>query len=449
MADTEINVRLNTEGNPEGAEEVAKSLFAVEDAAKAASRQADVDAVKAKQAVAVQRQQAESLREVAEGQQRIILANLAGVLAKQTEQYKGMSSEIDLVIDGSRNFLETLASTGDPVKASLALIGTAIGGVVMAYVEAEKVAAGITKREKEDLKNIAALRTQYAQQLRTENLVAFFQTETDALYAQEKTLARIIRLRASERQLAAIEQNAAGAAAVAAGGSPAAAAAANVGIQTTNRVATLQDDLAQVNKAVETAKKLAETTRLNADALSEAGYNADAAIKARAAADVAETAAADLAADQPIRTAQIINQIKGVQIQGDTAINDIGAAGLQALTGAAEKQRDVLQAEVDRLGTNASVGARSTLAILDQILKDGQIRADEVAKYNTSIGLLNRRQELNNAEVLAAFEEGRKLSAAYGTEILGVKRALAAQAASFQQQADALNQQQQSRQSGY
>lgn len=441
MADQDINFRLNTEANTEGAEKAAKSLFAVEDAAKAASRQADVDAVKAKQAVEVQRQQAESLRDIADGQQRIIAAGLAQVLGKQADQFRGMSPEIDLVIDGSKNFLSTLAATGNPVTASLALIGTAINGVVTAYQEAEKVAAGIAKREREDLKNIAELRAQYAQQLRTENLAAFFQKETTALDDQEKVLSRIMRLRASERELAAIEQKAAGAAAVEAGGSAAGAAAANVGIQTINRVQALQDDLAKVNADVSSAQEKAEALRLAAVALNQSGNDAAAAIAATKAADEAEKAAGELKAEQPTRVAAIINQIKGAQIEGDTAINEVAAAGLKGLTEVATKQRDALKTEVDRLGANASSGARATLAILDEILKSNGIQADEVAKYNQSIGQMNRQQELGNKAVLEAFEEGRKLSAAYGTEILGVKRDLALQAASFQQEIDRLKQQ--------
>lgn len=448
MAD-DINFRLNTEGNTEGAEAVEKSIFAAEDAAKSASRQADVDAVKAKQAVEVQRQQAESLREIADAQQRIILAGLADVLGKHTQQWKGMSPEIDLVIDGSKNFLNTLASTGDPVKASLALIGTAIGGVVTAYQEAEKVAAGIAKREKEDLKNIAELRAQYAQQLRTENLSAFFRRETDELDEQEKVLERIVRLRASERELAAIEQRAAGAAAVDSGGSPAAAAAANLQVQTANQVQSLLDDLAKVNADVENARTLALDLKLKAQALNQPGNDAAAAIEASKAADEAQKALLELQADQPTRTVEIINQIQGVLTESDTLFRDLAASGLKGLTEVAARERDALQAEVDRLGANASSGAKSALAVLEKILADGQIRADEVAKFNEAQGLLNRQQELSNAAVLAAFEEGRKLSEAYGTELLGVKRQLELMGASFRQQFDALRQQSSSNQSGY
>ena len=405
MADpNDILLNLKTTGDTSGAEAVEKSLFAAEDAAKQASRQADVDLVKGKQAAEVQREQAETLAQIAQGQERIVAANLADALGKVSNQFRGMSPEVDLAIDASKNFLNTLASTGNPVTASLALIGTAIGGVVTAYQEAAKTTKEIAKEEQENLKKIKELRADWAQDVRTQGLVDFFKKENDQLNEQEAALNRIVRINASERELAAKQQAASGAAAVAASGSPEAAAAANIQTAATNQANGLFDQLAQVRQAVTNAEKLASDTALAAQALNQSGNNAKEAIDTTKAAVEAEKALKELKADLPTREIEIINQIKGGQLDFITQVKAQGTAGQQAVTEAVTAERDALAAEVAARGSQASSGAKAALEILNKILEKDGVTAAELAQLGQAQAQLRGTQEQANTLVKEGFE---------------------------------------------
>jgi hypothetical protein len=426
MANPEdIKFKLTTEGDASGAEEVAKSIFKAEDAAKQASRQADVDLVKQRQAAAAQKEQAETLREIADASQRVVAANLAGALGKIAGEFQGISAEADLALTGTQNFLSVFASTGNPIAASLALIGTAVNGVMDAYREAEKVVKASDEETAKRLQKISELRANYAREVREANLQAFFARELDELEATELALGRIAKIRQSERDLEAARTANAGAAAVAAGTTTEqGAAAGNVQAAADAAVAKIRADLALA--AASQQKVADEALKLTQEAqLLEA--NTDAQVKALEAAGAKQAEAERLALDLDAQREISTNRIAQVVEEAKASIAELGRSQLDDLTKAVQTERDALRAEVDRLGTNASSGARAALAILDQMLRDGMVSADELGRYSEAQGRLNGMQEKNNAAVLAAFQKAEAQSAAFLQSLVPIAARLEAQ----------------------
>jgi hypothetical protein len=412
MADPEdIKFKLQTEGDTSGAEAVEKSIFKAEDAAKQASRQADVDLVKQRQAIAAQKEQAAVLREIADGQQRVVAANLAGALGKIAGEFQGISQEADLALTGTQNFLNVFASTGNPITAALALVGTAVNGVMDAYREAEKTVKASDEATAARLRKIADLRAEYARNVREEGLEAFFKRQLDALTETEQALIRIAQIRASERDLAAARTEASGAAAVDAGKTTAEGAQAlALSQEVTNQVTAIQDELALAATAQQKIQDEATALKQEAALLIE---NSDKQKQVLASANAkqqeADKALLDLNAAQEVG----LNKIETLKTRGVASVEEISQASLTALTAATQKSRDAIKAEVDRLGTNASAGAKSTLALLDSILKDGIVRADEQAKLAEAQGRMNGMTEKANAQVLAALEDLAKNQTAF------------------------------------
>ena len=416
---SDIEIRLKTTGDPSGAEQVQKSIFGVRDAAKQASDAADVEAVKTKQAteraVAVQKEQAASLREVADAAQRFQAARLAQDIGKITSQFKDLGPEADLAIAGVTNFLSTLANTGNPVVAILALVGTAVGSVVTAYKDASKQIEAIAKKEKEDLRNIAELRAAYAAQIRTENLTAFFQTELNALEQQEAALGRIFKIRASERELAAAQQQAAGSAAVAGGASPEGVAAQNLVVKLTNSIAGLQDSLAEATANTEKLEQDAITLTAKANLLVENSPEQKAALDAaNKAVEESKTATDNLAASQTLNN----NSQQQVVTQGEEAARAIADDAFARFTQTAQTEQAALKAEVDRLGTGASSNAKAALSTLAKILEDGVIKPDELAGIKDVMERIRGSREVADKTVADGFAAMEKANTALVTQII-------------------------------
>lgn len=427
MADIpDIEFKLKTTGDTTGAEEVEQSIFAAEDAAKTASRQADVDIAKGKQAEAVQRAQAESLREIADGQQRIVAANLAGAIGKIAGEFSGMSAELDMAIQGTQNFLNVFASTGNPIAATLALVGTSVNALMDAYRNASAQAKLLAKEEEAHLKKIAELRAAYARQISTENLTGFFQRELEMLDEQEAVLLRISRIRASERELEAARRASEAAAAVAGGGTTAeGAAAVNLAGQVTDQIVTIQDSLKAAATAQQKLQDEANILGLEAKALTE---NTDEQIAAVAAASAkqkeADKALEELDAQRTISSNQIQTLLAGFK----TSAAEIGQAGTQAMTEAVKAERDALAAEVARLGGNASSQAKAALALLEKALEDSVVKPDEYARIIDAQGRVSRTQEGLNTAVLEGFNATEKALAAMQNLVLPMTQRIEAMA---------------------
>lgn len=399
-----------TEVAGQKADELKKSIFGATDAAKESARQADVDVVKAQQAAEAQKAQAESLKEVVDLQQRIVAAQLAQALGQISNQFKGMSPEIELAVNAGQSFLNVFASTGDPIKATLALTASAIGSVVTAYRLAEDQVKQIAKTEQENLKHIAELRANYAAQVRAEGLEAFFSRELTELEKQEKALERIVKIRASERELEAARQATAGKEAVNNGADPNAVAAGNLETATAGKVAALEDSLTQAQAAFDAADKKVSELRNKAKLQIE---NSDAYNNTLNQIKTAEKSKLDLAAFTTVTQ----NQIQTAIEQGKQAGADISKAGLTSLTEAVTKERDVLKAEVARLGSKSSSGVREALAAIEKILADGVIKPEELAALREAQFRVRSSQEASNALVKEGFLATEKALASVLTVI--------------------------------
>jgi hypothetical protein len=428
----DIEFKLKTTGDTSGAEEVKKSLEWANDEAQEAQRQSDVAVAKQRQANEAQKVQAATLREIADAQQRIVAGQLAEAIGKIAEEFKGMGAEADLALTATQTFLTTLAATGNPIAASLAVAGTALNALMDTYREATELDKKLKKDQEESLKSIAELRADYVRQIREERLTEFFQRELDALGLQEAALNRIAKIRASERELEAARSAGSVAGAQAAGNTTAEGADALRLSQAVNaEIAAINDELATAAALQAVAQDKATAVSLKAAALQE---NSPAQIKALDEAGKLQAEAdrmlADLEADQEVAT----NKIAAIVARGQTTAAEIGQAGLDALQQAATTQRDALQAEVGRLGANASVGAKSALQILEQILRDGEIRAEEVVRYQEALGRLNGVQEANSKAVQDAMEDS---VAAISTQT-GMIRDVVAKLAAQKSEIDAL-----------
>ena len=388
------------------ADEVKKSIFGTISAEQEAQAQSDKTVAQQAAKNAADEKQVEMLGRIFDAQDRLLGLQLAQALAGIGGQLRGISPELDLVLNSSQNFLNVFASTGDPIKATLALTASAIGSVVTAYQQAEKQAKQIAKTEKENLKEIAELRASFAAQVRSENLEVFFQRELTALEKQEAALRRIFNIRASERELEAARQATAGKEAVNNGGDPNTAAAANLNTATANKVAALQDSLTLLKDAAETAdKKVAELRNKAKLQIENSEENLKTQDEIKKAEEAAEKSKLDLAESSIITHNQIQTAIEAGKQSGA----EISKAGQTALTEAVGKEREALKAEVTRLGSKSSSGAREALAIIEKILEDGVIKPEELASLREAQARVRGAQEASNAAVKVGFETTERL----------------------------------------
>ena len=413
----DIEIRLKTTGDTAGADEVKKSLFAVRDESKKASDQADVELVKKKQSAAADEQQAASIQKVVKSQQQLLALQLAQALQGISGKLQGISPELDLIVEGTQNFLTTFVATGDPIKATLALTASAISGVVTAYMEAEKQVKKIAETEAESIKHISELRSAYAIQVRNENLTSFFAAELRELDKQEAALKRIYQIRASERELDAARQATAGAAAVAGGASPEGVAAQALAAGLQSSLAELKDNLDAATAKTEKLESDALLLKGKADGLVE---NTDDQKAALDAAEAAKQTAEDSRADLTAFTTTTANQMQTLVETGKATGLEISTAGLAAITEAAENEKTALKAEVEKLAENSSASARTALATLTKVLADGVIKPEELAELRTAMNSIRVSRESSDKLVKEGFEALKKADEAFVQSITPV-----------------------------
>ncbi len=428
MADSsDINFKLTTEADTTGAEEMEKSIFKVQDAAKQAAEQADVDAIKAKQAEAAQKVQVELLKELADGQQRIIAAGLAKELSKISRGFGAISPEATLAVNATQNFLTVIATTGNPITALLALTATAIGGVTKAYNDAAAQQKQLSKDEEESLKKLRAAREEYATFIRTQGLVQFFKQELDQLEEQEKVLGRIVKIAASERALAAQRQATSGAAAVASGADASGAAAQNLDTNTNNQVAALNDKLAQSQLAVTNAVKKADDLELESKALATAGHVGEDAVKAAKEADEARKKAteltADLAADREVTNNQIQTILEASKASQAKIAEDSG----KQLAEGAKAEVEKIKAASEKSGNAISSQAKAGIDTITELAKDGIIKPEEMARLRDALQRIYNSRERSDTEVAKGLETLMKGNEAFIRIVQPLGARLAAQ----------------------
>lgn len=427
MADpTDIEIKIKTEADTAGADEAKKSIFAIEEATKKVERQADVVAVKEKARAAVSAANAaEEIRllgNIADATQRVAAGQAVQQIAAIGKEFKGISTEVDFAIGGVEKFSSTLASSGNVAVAIAATTVYAVGGVVKAYLDAEKQRKEIAKAEAETLKEHAILRAQFAAQIRSENLATYFRAELAALEDQEAALGRIARIKASERELAAAQQAASGQAAVAAGASPDAVAATNLAAGTASKLAELQQTLTTGQATVDAAnEKASDLTRKSNDLNEQTGALGKEVVAAQEAAvtaavdaqQAAKKAALDFLEVQTVTR----NEIESVVTASVAEAKNTSAAWLAAITATAQQERTALDAEVKRLGPAASSNAKAGLEVLSKILADGVIKPDELARIGEAMAQIRGSREASDKLVKEGLDALAKADTAFITVI--------------------------------
>ena len=256
------------------------------------------------------------------------------------------------------------------------------------------------------------------QQVQAEGLHTFFALEVAELEKEEKALGRILKIRASERELEAQQKVTAGKQAIQNGADPNAVAAQNLETQTNDRVTALKESLAKVASEVATAERTAVTLELAAKTFVEReGEGGKNALEATKKATEARAAAEESKADLEQFTITTSNQIQTTLSAGKANLLDVSKAGIDSLKEAAQKERDALKEEVNRLGSKSSSGAREALATLEKVLEDSVIKPEELAPLQQALFRVRGAQEINNNLVREGFEATQKSLSALVTTI--------------------------------
>jgi hypothetical protein len=386
-------------------ENLSKSFFKVQSAAEQSMRAADVEAVKSKQSLDAAAAAADAyerqLAEIQSATERLVAANLADAVGKIAKAFGDLSPEANLAVSGVQNFLNVLANTGDPIKASLAVAGTAIGGVVSTMIDASNQAKELDKSQKEHAESMAAVRTKILASIKAEKMSEFFQKETDAVNAQIDALER----RSKVQSAIASAQSALGGAAAPGGADPGVAEAARVNSETTAKLAEIDRQVALAGDTLAAATRNVEIANLALkEAVHREGPGGESAIAAEAKLKAAEELKAQLEKDfqdiQDISTAKTAEIVAEAQTQVDKITEQTTA---QWTAGVAAIQTE-LQAEIDKQGASASSSMKSALEGFAAVMADGQIKPEEIAKLNTAFEQLKNSQNQFNSKVLSGLQ---------------------------------------------
>lgn len=347
---------------------------------------------------------AEALREIADGQQRIIAANLAKALQDVGRQFSGINDELDMVIEGTGNFLSVLASTGNPITAILAMAGTAIGAVVNAEKNAAESIKASEQRAKESFEKLQRARAEWAESVRTQKLEAVFQRELDALEDQELALGRLLKLRQAERDLAAAKESAAGAAATRAGGDPFAAEAHGLFTQQQNAIAEIQNGLAESRKKVESAQSKANLLKAEADTLAENfGEGGSAFQNAKKAADAAQKEAQRLADALPDLEKIAALNVEKIKTDFEAKSADLADKAGRDLAEKAKAQIEAVQAKAAESGEAVSMNMQGIISRISTIVADGLVESKELPALRDQLTRIATTRESNDREIFDGF----------------------------------------------
>lgn len=397
MADSQdIRFRLKTEGDTSGAEEVEKSIFRALDASEQASKQADVQEAKARQAAQVQREQAASLREIADAQQRIIAAKLADTIGQISQRFAGLSPEIDLALGSTQNFLGVFASTGDPIKASMAVAATAIGSVIEAYKGLEEVEKRTTQQiiEAEERKKKAF--AAYAKELQDANLKKFFDDETAAIDRNIQRLEARARILAAKREADAAVQDITG---------PAATPDEEVRRERDRALANVE---ANVEKAAQIAAAAADkATNLALQATQIAardGDRSDEALRAFQQRDAAIAAAETAKTQADEVAASAVAEKQKIAAAATAQLNEIQTAARDALTKNAQEIKQTIEAIAAEQKGQIGADTRGALEGLTKLLQDNQISPDEVGLLAQFVQNFRGSQDAIRSGVTASMD---------------------------------------------
>lgn len=400
---TDIEINLMTKGDTSGAEAVEKSIKDVGEAAKDVEKAAtpvnDNEANLRGRAVAWA-QVGEKLREYGASARQA-----AGEMEGLDQETQKLVEKVGAATETVGGYLSTISqgfAAGGPIGAVLAAASTGVGDFIKAWGSAGTEIDKANKKSEESV-----VMWQRLQQLKINlPIVEALETANRLLDDQLEKLERNARVAESARALDQARQESAGADAVRSGSqTPEGAAASNLELASNNQIAAIQDKLniataaqAELESAANTLKEQIDRGLVDSKDLPKKIEELN-SLEAKA-----RQGAQKLIDDKQIGE----NQIATIREKTEEQAKQFGDAALDALTQSTIKQRDALKAEVDRLGVNASAGARASLAILDGILQDGQVRAEELKKYSEAQGRLNGMFEKSNAAVLEGFAAGER-----------------------------------------
>jgi len=423
MAD--IDIKIGTTGDPAGAEVVEKSIKKVGEELDVVNKKTTETAVRDNEANLRGRaiewaKVGEKIREYGAAA-REAAGNIEG-LDKETQQ---LVEKVGAATETVGGYLSTISqgfAAGGPIGAVVAGATKGVGDFIKAWGEAG------TEIDKANTKSLESVEMwKKFQQLKLNlPLVEALETANRLLDDQLEKMRRNARVAESERALEQAKQESAGADAVRSGNQTVQGAeAANLETSVNNQVAAIREKLATATaaQAALTSGAARLITAGEAGILVEGFDNLDAQLKAgKTLQDKAIEAMKTLNDDTRIGE----NEIARIKVQSTEQVKQLGEAQLDALTQSVTQQRDALKAEVNRLGANATSGARDTLAILEQILEKDGVRADELGKYAEAQGRLNGMAEKNNAAVLEAFRTAERNAAAFQSGIQAVQSRLSA-----------------------
>lgn len=402
--DPNINIALKTTADTTGADETKQALSDVDKAAQDAQRTADVETAKRRQATRAAKEQAEAMRELVDGQQRLIAANLAGAIGNLAQQFGGLTPEVDMAVQSTQTFLTTLAATGNPIIALVALTGSAIGSLIQTQKQAAETIKEVDEKIAESARNLAQARAEWVRQVRTEGLEKFFQKETEALEDQEAALGRLIKIREAERNLANAQQQAGGAAAVRKGADPFAAEAANIAQDSFSQVAAINDGLAETKRQLDLARQ--QATNLEQEARHLAVSHGEGAQETVAVANQARDAARK--AQQLADSIPDLERLAGLEIEKiktETAdkLSEVGEKAGNALGEKANEFVQNAQAKAAETGQELSQGFQTILSKISQLAVDG-IDSKELPELIKQIQFTKATRESNDKDIIKGME---------------------------------------------
>ncbi len=403
----------------ERAKEIVEGLTEAELAqAKAAAdvaREVGTAGVAQAKAAREAEQHAQKLDKIEDSSRKLVAVELSRILQEVGSSFKGISPEMDQAINGLGNFLGVFASTGDPIKATLALIVGEIGNMVKATIEYDAYMQETKTRQVEALAAIRDGRAQLVQQIRSENLAKFFDIETQALDRQIAAIERKARVDQARRD--------AEAAATAAGRSISANAAAGDGQSANPQVRAAEENMAnltkklvELNAALKTqedlvtlAEKQASIAAGKASAFSTfQGMDNTGSPEYMAAEKQAEAAKNALAdAEAALIDFKQINEFQKDQVISE-AMKSFDNLKAQ-MPGALATEASAVIAELERVakeqGGELSATARAGYESLKTILADGIIKPQEVDAVRTVVAQVNASNEAYGNTILSGFQK--------------------------------------------
>lgn len=418
MASKKVNIDISTTANTSGADQtvssldnvassadgVEKSFFKAQTAAEEAMRAADVEAVKSKQSLDAAAAAADAyekqLAEIQTATERIVAANLAEAVGKISKAFGDLSPETEMAVSSVQNFLSVLASTGDPIKASIALTATAVGGVVKAFTEAEGKSKELDKAMKEHAESMASVRSQILANIKAEKMSEFFQGETDKINEQIDAIERRAKVRSSVMSA----QAAVGGLADTSGMNQGVAEAARINAATTAKLGEIDNQVADAAQILAEANKAANLANL---ALKEAKHREGAGGPSVANLESISKQREDekIKFEKDLQDLMVTSEAEKTKLLAESTkqIESIGLETGQAMFGNLESLKTELAAEVERQGVNASVAGKSALENLTKVLADNQIDPEEFAMIGTAFQQLNSSTEQLNNKMISSL----------------------------------------------